>query len=137
MRDSVFSVTVVARAVTVFVCVVVVRDTGVLVVARGVKMVIGVVFRGATVVFTALREVVVRAVRAVVVVGALSRDGAFFVRNAAPALNMQTTEIRTKDRIFFISESMLANLQNSGQVKSQKFTQKTNIFFVFSCCKTL
>jgi len=101
VRVSVFSV-VAARAVTVFTELVCVRDTDVLVAVffvavRGVKILTGFMLRGATVVFTALRDVIERVVPVV-------RDGVFFVRDEASALNMQSAEIRIKDRIFFISE---------------------------------
>ena len=103
MRLSGFSVVVVARATVVLGCVVAERDTGVrvatdCVVARGVNILIGFALRGAAVVFMALREVVTRAFCVVVdvVVLPLSRDVAFFVRDAASAPNMQTAEIRIK-----------------------------------------
>ena len=99
----------VARAVTVFVMLGV-RATGVLVVVffvfvRWDKIVTGIALRGATVVFTALREVVERVFfSGAVIVVFFPRDFVFVVREAASALTMQTAEIRIKDRIVFISE---------------------------------
>ena len=115
VRVSVFSV-VVARAVTIFTELIWLRDTGVLVAvlfvaALGVKIVTDFALRGETVVFTALREVVARAVLLdVEIVVFFPREALFSVRDTAPALNVQTTEAIIKARIFFISESMLANL---------------------------
>ena len=91
-----------------------VRDTDVLVAGaaeREDNTVTGFALRAETVVFTALRGVVFRAVLALVeTVAFLPRDTAFSVREAASALNMQMTKNRTKYRIFFISGLILANL---------------------------
>ena len=94
------------------------RDTGVRVarfcfVERGVNTETFFALREVTVVFTALRAVVVRAERdgfATVCEVDFPRDTAFSVRDAASALKTQTNKTNIKYRIFFISCVILANL---------------------------
>ena len=102
-----------ARAETFLVGVVfAVRDTAVLVadffslLARCDNIVTCAVLRWGTVVFTAVRDAVALGFFSDIVMVVVFSRGfvVFFVREAASALNMQTAEIRIKDRIFFISE---------------------------------
>ena len=98
-----------ARAETVFVCGVALRDTGVLVAevflaVRDDKIETDFALRGATVVFTAFLDVVERVLFSEVTMFVfLPRDAVFSPRDAASALNMQTTVANIKHRIFFIS----------------------------------
>ena len=114
VSDTVSLFVVVARADMVRAFVFVPERADVLVavgvVFFGIKTVTGFVARALTTVFIGVRADTERAFLAFVVVTDLPRVVVFSPRTAPSALNMQNTHAQIKARIFFISDSMLANL---------------------------